>query len=199
MALTMEGLKALVEGEDFKYFLDPNRDAVMMGVTGLNGRYQLLILLAVEGKFIQFRTMGYHSCPLDHEHLEATLKVLGDLNFHLRFLKFGWDPSDGEVSVFGDAWIEDGTLTQKQFGRMAHAYLSMMDLNYARIDKVIQTGEDPGGLPKPGEGGGGAGSGLPPELQAMIDRLIAKGGGGGGDDEGDEDDDDEGAEPIDSI
>jgi len=196
MALTMEGLKGLVEGEDLKYFLDPDRDALMLGATGVNGSYQFLILLEIEGQFIQFRTMNYHSCPVDHEHLDATLKVLGDLNFRLRFLKFGWDPSDGEIAVYGDVWIEDGDLTQKQFGRMIHAYLTMIDLNYARIDKVIQTGVDPGGLEKAEGGGGGSGSGLPPELQAMIDRLTSQ-LGGGGDDEDDKDQDE--GDSIDSI
>jgi len=194
MTLTMEMIKSLTEGEGLKYFLDPNRDALMMGARGVNGSYQLLLLLEVDGKFIQFRSMNYHSCPEGHEHLEATLKVLGDLNFRLRFVKFGWDPSDGEIAVYGDVWIEDGDITQKQFGRMVHAYLSMMDLNYARIDKVIQTGEDSGGLENPDGGGGGSGSGLPPELQAMIDRLTAQ-VGSGGDDEGGEDEGD----PIDSI
>ncbi len=178
MTLTMEKIKSLTEGEDLKYFLDPDRDALMMGATGANGRYQLLLLLEVEGKFIQFRSMNYHSCPEGHEHLGATLKVLGDLNFRLRFVKFGWDPSDGEIAVYGDAWIEDGDITQKQFGRMVHAYLTMMDLNFARIDKVIRTGEDPGK--------GGSDSGLPPELQEMIDRLPSETGGEGGGDDDDE-------------
>ena len=190
MALTMEGLKGLVEGKELKYFLDPDRDALMLGATGVNGSYQLLILLELEGTFIQFRTMNYHSCPVGHEHLDATLQVLGDLNFRLRFVKFGWDPSDGEVAVYGDAWIEDGDLTQNQFGRMVDAYLTMRDLSYARIDKVIKTGVDPGELEKP-EGGGGSGSGLPPELQAMIDRLTSQLGGGGDEEDDDEEDEED--------
>ena len=63
MALTMERLKSLLEGEDLKYFLDPAMDKIMLGATGVNGSYQLLILLEVENKFIQFRSMNYHSCP----------------------------------------------------------------------------------------------------------------------------------------
>ena len=179
MTLTMERLKSLVEGEGLTYFVDPNRDALMMGAKGINGSYQLLILLEVEGKFTQFRTMNYLSCPVGHEHLDATLRVLGDLNFRLRFVKFGWDPNDGEIAVYGDAWLEDGDLTQKQFGRMINAYFTMMDLNYARIDKTIRTGKDPGDAVPSGPGGGG--SGLPPELQALLDRLA--GGGASDDDE----------------
>jgi hypothetical protein len=187
MTLTMEQLKALVEGEDFRYYLDPAMEKLMLSARGINGSYQLLILLELEGRFIQFRSMNYHSCPMDHDNLVATLKVIGELNYKLRFIKFGWDPSDGEVVVYCDCWIEDGTLTQGQFGRMIHAYLSVMDINYARIDKVIQTGEDPGEM-VPGKGGGP--SGLPPEMQGLLDRLLA--GLSGGDDDDDDDDDEQG-------
>jgi len=185
MTLTMERLKDLLDGEDFKYFLDPAQDKLMLSARGLNGSYQMLVLLELDGRFIQFRSMHYHACPEGHESLDALLRVLGALNYQLRFLKFGWDPSDGEVVAYGDTWIEDGDITQAQFGRMIHAYLSVMDLNYARIDQTIKTGEDPGEI-GPGEGGGGP-SGLPPELQSLLDRLLS---GIGGDEE-DEDDDDE--------
>ena len=73
---------------------------------------------------------------------------------------------------------------------MVDAYLTMMDLSYARIDKVIKTGVDPGELEKP-EGGGGSGSGLPPELQAMIDRLTSQLGGGGDEEDDDEEDEED--------
>lgn len=192
MTLTMERLKALLEGEKLKYFLDPAMDKLMLSARGLHGSYQLLILLELEGKFIQFRSMNYHSCPVGHKHLDAALQLLGGLNYQLRFVKFGWDSSDGEVVVYGDSWIEDGDLTQGQFGRMVHAYLSMMDLNYSRIDQVIRTGEDPGEIAS--GGGGGGPSGLPPEMQELLDKLL-KGLAEGGDD--DEEDDDEG--PMDSI
>ncbi|MFH1764525.1 MAG: YbjN domain-containing protein [Gemmatimonadota bacterium] len=193
MTLTMERLKALLEGEKFKYFLDPAMDKLMLSARGLHGSYQLLVLLELEGQFIQFRSMNYHSCPVDHEHLAATLRVLGGLNYQLRFVKFGWDASDGEIVAYGDCWIEDGDLTQKQFGRMIHAYLAMMDLNYARIDGTVRTGEDPGEIGS--DGGGGGPSGLPPVIQSLLDRFLAGlggGGGGGGDDDDDDEKDDEG-------
>jgi hypothetical protein len=184
----MEKLKSLVEGEDLKYFMDPHRDALMLGATGAFGSYQLLILLELDGEFLQFRSMSYHSCPADHQHVEATLKVLGALNYRLRFVKFGWDPSDGEIVLYGDAWIKDGDLTQEQFGQMIKAYLSLMDLNSHRIGKTIETGEDPGeSVPK---GPGPGGPGLPPEMQELLDQILS---GLGGDD----DDEDEG--PVDVL
>jgi len=185
MTLTMDRLKSLVEGEDLRYYLDPSGNKLLLNARGVNGSYQLLILLELDGRFIQFRSLHYQSCPEGHEHLDAVLRVLGGLNYQLRFVKFGWDPSDGEIAVYGDAWVEDGDLTQGQFGRMVHAYLSMMDLNSARIEQTIRTGKDPGAI---GESGSGVGaSGLPPEMQGLLDRLLAglRGGKDEDDDEAD--------------
>jgi hypothetical protein len=190
MALTMDQLKMLVEEEGLVYFLDPNRDALMLRAKGSFGSYQLVILLEVEGTFLQFRSLGYHSCPEDHEHVDAVLKVLGALNYRLRFLKFGWDPEDGEITVYGDAWLEDGNLTQGQFSRMVHAYLSMMDLNNVRIGETIKTGSDPGEI-NPEAPPGGA-TGLPPEMQGLLDRLLSQLG------KDDDEEEDEGGE-MDTI
>ncbi|NNG15794.1 MAG: hypothetical protein HKM89_04875, partial [Gemmatimonadales bacterium] len=89
MALTMAELRKLVEGQKLRYFLDPNRDALMFGAAGVNGRYQFVILLELDGRFVQFRTVGYLHSRTDHPHLLEVLKVLGALNYKLRFVKFG--------------------------------------------------------------------------------------------------------------
>ena len=188
MALTMERLKNQVGAIPLRFFIDPDRDALMLGATGLNGRYQFLILLELDGEFLQFRTIGYHSCPLDHPNVDETLRVLGELNYRLRFIKFGWDPADGEIVAYGDAWISDGDLAQGQIGRMAKSFMSIMDLQYARIDATIQTGEDPGEVDPFGPDGPG-GADLPPDLRAVIDRIRS-----GRPDSGDGDDDEDGSD-----
>jgi hypothetical protein len=172
MALTMKELQKLVEGEDFRYFVDPTRDALMLGASGLNGTYQFIILLEVQGQFVQFRTIGYLHCPADHPNLKEVLEVLGELNYSLRLVKFARDPSDGEIVAYADVWVMDGTLTQKQFGRMIHNFLPSIDLNSDRIKRTLETGEDPGELDPQtlmerllGE------AGLPPKLRDKIREL----------------------------
>jgi len=192
MALTMAQLKKLAEDEGFKYFLDPNRDVLMMRARGAFGEYQLLVLLELDGEFLQFRSISYNTCPVDHPHLGVTLQLLGNLNYRLRFLKLGWDANDGEITLYGDMWIKDGTVTQKQFGQMIHAYLSMMDLNNRRIQETIRTGKDPGEM-LPGGAPKGS-SGLPTEMQALLDKLLeGLGEGKKKDEERDED------KPLDRI
>ena len=144
MALTIDELKQLLEHEDFRYFMDPRRPALLLGTAGLHGKYQFMIILELEGQFVQFRTMGYLHCPADHPHLTEVLKVLGAMNYRKRLAKFGWDPADGEIMVYADMWLMDNKVTQPQFNRLLHNYLPCVDLGCHRISQTLQTGKDPG-------------------------------------------------------
>jgi hypothetical protein len=176
MALTMDQLKRLLEAQDLRYFLDPHRDAIMLGASGLFGKYQSVILLEDEGRVLQFRSVGYLHCQASSANLFAVLKVLGQINYQMRGIKFGWDPNDGEIAVYSDIWIQDGTLTQEQFARMLHVFFSGMDMNLMRIGQTIETGKDPGEF-NPADmlaKAQGHGSTLPPALKALIDKLMGK-------------------------
>jgi hypothetical protein len=179
MPMTLEKLRRLCEGESLKYFLAPDRPMVMMGFGGINGRYQVVVPIELDGRFLQFRTVAYLHCPADHPHLEQVLRILGSLNYKLRLTKFGWDPGDGEIVGYADVWIEDGELTQTQFRSCLRCLLPAIDLNYKRLTQTMETGEDPGDVVPSASAGGG----LPPDLQAALDRLA--GGKDKGKDEGD--------------
>jgi hypothetical protein len=143
MAYTLPELRQLLEAEGLRYYLIPDREGVMLTLSGSNGRFQFLILLEEEGEFLQFRSTEYLYCPRDHPHLEATLKVLGELNYRLRLMKFGWDPADGEIAAYVDLWIMDAVITNGQFGRMAQAYMSILDDEFPRIREAIESGAVP--------------------------------------------------------
>ncbi len=149
MAIGMEDLKKLLDNEGLKYFVAPDRPLIMLGGTGQFGFYQMTIGLFNEGQFLQFRSMQYLRCPADHPHAQAVWRLLGDLNFALRLVKFGWDPADGEIMMYADHMVADGKVTQQQFGRMLHIFMPLLDLNYIRIKTVLETGRDPGETPLP--------------------------------------------------
>jgi hypothetical protein len=163
--MTFDELKSLAEGEGFRYFVAPDRTALMMSFGGLNGSYQVLAALEVDGRFLQFRTLGYRFCPEDNPHLEAVLRLLGTLDYQLRLTKFGWDPSDGEIVGYADIWVEDAPLTKTQFRTMLGCFLPGIDLNYPRITATIETGTDPGEV-KPN-----IPSGLPEALRRALEGL----------------------------
>jgi hypothetical protein len=169
--MTFDELKKLADGEGLKYFVAPDRPMLMMGFALIHGRYQILVPLELDGRFLQFRTLGYGTCPSDHPHLEAVLRVLMQLDYQLRVTKFGWDPSDGEIVAYADVWLEDGTLTQKQFSGILHCFLPGIDVNYPRITKTIETGTDPGEF-RPEDLL--AAAGLPPELRAVLEGLAGR-------------------------
>jgi hypothetical protein len=175
MALTIARLKTLCDGEGLKYFVAPDRPTVLLGFGGLNGKYQVVVPLELDGRFLQLRTMGYLRCPADNPHLPAVLKILGELNYRMRMTKFGWDPTDGEIVAYADVWLEDGDLTQQQFGALFRSLIPTIDLNYPRLTQAIHTGNDPGmQIPSPI----GGDSQLPPEVKSLLDKLRAKAGKG---------------------
>lgn len=167
MALTLAELEKLVEGEGMRYFRDPTRDALMLGAKGIAGHYQFVILLELEGQFLQFRTINYQYCAADHKYLKQVLEVLGALNFRLRLAKFGWDESDGEIVVYADHWVMDGKVTQEQFSRILHNFLPAVDLSSPRIATTMETGKDPGEL----------------DPAQILEMILGQVGGGGGDDD----------------
>jgi len=144
MALTLEQLRRLADQEKFRYFMDPSRPVLLAGVQGLVGNYQFVMALELEGQFLQFRTMNYLKCPADHPNVGAVLRLIGELDYKLRFVKVGWDPNDGEIVVYGDVWIMDGSLTQQQFSRLLGNYMPALDQNYKRFTQILETGRDPG-------------------------------------------------------
>ena len=170
MSMDIERLKELCEGEDLRYFLDPRTEAVMMGFGGIFGRYQIIVPIEVDGRFLQFRTVNYLHCPPDHPHLELVLRILGERNYRLRMVKFGWDPSDGEIVGYADIWVEDGELTQKQFGSTLKSVVTAIDMNFKRISEAMESGEDPGD-PRPEDL---VSSSLPEGLRKALRGIIDK-------------------------
>ena len=192
MPMTLDELQAYVRAQDLKYFIDPDRDVLMLGVRGVHATYRFVIALQAEGRFLQFRTVEYMHCPPDHPNLTAVLKTLAAINLEKRLVKFAWDASDGEVVVFADAWLEDGKVTQKQFERMVQNYMPTVDMGYSRIKTAMDTGSDPGEADLLERLGAAAGD-LPPELRALLDKLR------GGGKKGDDDDEEPGASGFETI
>ncbi|OFV84235.1 MAG: hypothetical protein A2W26_09655 [Acidobacteria bacterium RBG_16_64_8] len=183
MAMTMDEIKHLLTTEGIKYFIAPDRPALLAGFGGVNGSYQVLTLLELDGTFLQLRTIGWLHCPPDHPALTEVLKVVGEENYRRRLVKIGWDPGDGELVAYADVWIEDGALTQQQFSRILHVYLPVTDMAYGRLKKTIETGHDPG--ERSLEDMLGAvlereGKGLPKKTRDLLKKLRRKGGPKGG-------------------
>lgn len=183
MSITFDQLQDLFRQQDLKFFTDPSRSAIMFGITGLRGSYHIMGILGENDGFFQVRTSQYLFCPANHPHVVPMLKAICQINFQYRIAKFAWDPSDGEIAVYADMVIADGTFTKSQLHRLLGGFLPTIDLNAPRLRQILETGKDPGessradmihglldGVP-----------GLPPELRALLEKM--KGGGAGGEGE----------------
>jgi hypothetical protein len=201
MALTFEKVQHLIKGEKLKFYIDPDRPVARFGISGTFGKYEVIVHLEEEGRFLQLRTLSYLTCPKDHSHLSAVLAVLGAENYRRRLVKFGWDSSDGEIVAYADLWVMDSDVTQAQFGRMMSNFLPVIDESFHRIKTTLETGKDPGeedaGRVIAGKSGGPGGSGgaLPPALRGLLDKL----GKGDKTDEPASDPSKEGTKPIEEI
>jgi hypothetical protein len=177
MALTFEQLQEFVKKEGLHYLIDPQRPAVRMRMGGLSGPFDMAVVLQEDGKFLQLRSIALLACPATHANLPVVLRVLAEVNFQKRFVKFGWDPSDGELMAYGDAWVMDGTLTQEQFRRMMSNFVPVVDELHGRLKATIETGKDPGEAGALAILAGGPGrpdQPIPPELKELLEKLAAK-------------------------
>jgi len=176
MALTFDQLQQLMKGEKLNYFIAPDRPVLKFGIKGSFGKYDIIVHIPEEGRFLQLRTVGYSSCPKDSTHLGAVLQVLATVNYMKRLVKLGWDPADGEIVAYADLWVMDNQVTQEQFSRMMGIYLSSVDQAYYRIKAAAETGSDPGDPPDNPSPKSGPSGEMAAELRDVLDR-VRKGGG----------------------
>jgi len=190
MAITMRDLKDLLAKEDINFYEAPDRSALLANFRGLNDSYRVVIMVELDGRFLQFRTLGWLTCPSDHPSLTEVLKAIGDENYRRRLIKIGWDPSDGEIVSYADMWLEDAVLTYQQFKRMLQNYLPATDVVCGRLKEVLESGRDPGrqsvedmiGRTLEREG-----SRLPQGVRNILERLRGKDRVGSGEREREDD------------
>lgn len=175
MAITFEQLQDLIKGEKLKYYIDPDRPVVRLGVTGMHGRYDIIIHLQDEGQFVQLRTLNYVFCRSEHGFLTQTHRTMTLLNAEKRLVKWGWDKSDGEIIAYADHWIMDNDLTQEQLHRIMANFVPGIDAAYQRIKVVMESGEDPGEQdPRTLLATGKPPGDLPPELKELMGKMRKK-------------------------
>lgn len=175
MAMTLEELQKRFTEQGVSVFLAPDRPALLTSFRGINGSYQVVALLEIDGTFLQLRSLDWLHCPEGHPSLPTVLRALGDLNYTHRLVKIGWNPANGELTAYADVWIEDGTLTSGQFARFLGVYLPVMDLSYGRLQRTIATGTDPGPM-RPEDllaeaGAPAGGAGLPDKIRGVLAKL----------------------------
>jgi hypothetical protein len=173
MAMSIEELQSRFDANGLKYSVDPTTARLLLKFGGEAGTYDIVVTLEGEGRFLQYRSLQLLSCPADHPHLQHTLRLLASINYENRFLKLGWDPSDGEIVAYADVILDDGTITEAQARSVTFTFLMVLDGAYGKLQKAIEEGPN-------GEGAERASleSGRPSEaLRRLLERARARSGG----------------------
>jgi len=179
MALTFTQLQELVKKEKIQYFIAPDRPLVRFGIRGVFGQHEIVISLQDDGRFVQFRTVGYLNCLSNHPNLNVMLQTLATINFTKRLVKYAWDSSDGEIVAYADLWVMDNQVTQEQFSRMMSNFIPGIDEAYRRIKGASESGKDTGEPDPQTAPAAVAGEGtptMPPQLKELLDKLEKKKG-----------------------
>jgi hypothetical protein len=145
VAVTIDQLISILKAGEVRYLIVPDQPAVALGMTTDTGRHFLIhATIEAQGSLMQFRTTGYAYCPLSGPHLEAVMRLLNDMNFHLRMVKFTLDPADGEIVVFTDLAVLDSEVTATQILGTIGFVMERLSECAVRVETTIKTGVDPG-------------------------------------------------------
>ncbi len=80
MAMSLDDLRALVDGEGLRYFIDPAKPRLLLSMSGLAGGFRCVISLQLDNSFLQLRTVEWLRCLSDHPHLAAVLGAAAAIN-----------------------------------------------------------------------------------------------------------------------
>jgi len=144
MGMSFDNLKNLLDTEQLNYYIHPKAPVAMFKINGKNGYLGFIVSLQMDGDFLKIAASDYAKCPPDSPHLSALFRLLNELNASIRWIKWSWDPRNGDILVDGDLWVMDNQPTQKQFRRMLENIIPSLDEHLPRINQVIQTGHDSG-------------------------------------------------------
>ena len=97
------------------------------------------IQLLEDGEYVRF-FIPYYLSLTDVTDREAIFLRLLDLNRQYKFLKFGVDPSDMEVTASIEIPIEDSTLTEQQVTRCMAAITTVAMQERGHIRTMLSTG-----------------------------------------------------------
>ncbi len=124
----------------------------------------VFIKLDEKGEFVHFYEPQRYKYA-DGEYKEKVLETLLAIQWESKMLQWEYDPRDGEIRACIELPLEDALLTKRQFLRVLHGLVQMMDGYHERIKRVMETGEDSGPADQR--------SAAIAQLEAMLAKLKA--------------------------
>ena len=146
MGMTIDELQTVLRRPNAVFYSDG--DGTLLYPFPHQGQMMTVyIQLLEDGEYVRF-FIPYYLTLTDASEREAIFLRLLDLNRQYKFLKFGVDPSDMEVTASIEIPIEDGILTEQQVTRCMAAITSVAMQERGHMRTLLSTGiypsvEDP--------------------------------------------------------
>ncbi len=141
MGMTIDELQAVLKRPNAVFYSDS--DGTLLYPFPHQGQMMTVyIQLLEDGEYVRF-FIPYYLSLTEVTDREAILLRLLDLNRQYKFLKFGVDPSDMEVTASIEIPVEDGTLTEQQATRCMAAITSVAMQERSHMRMLLTTGVYP--------------------------------------------------------
>ena len=136
--MTIDELQALLRKPNAVFYSDG--DGTLLYPFPHQGQMMTVyIQLLEDGEYVRFFIPYYLSLAESTDREPILLRLL-DLNRQYKFLKFGVDPSDMEVTVSIEVPVEDGALTEQQATRCMAAITSVAMEERSHMRTLLATG-----------------------------------------------------------
>lgn len=138
MGMTIDTLKALLQKPNTTFYSDGN-DTLLYPFPHQGQMMNVYVQLLEDGEYVRFFIPYYLTLADIGDRERIYLKLL-DLNRQYKFLKFGVDPADMEVTVSIEVPVEDGNMTEDQLTRCMAAVTSVAMDERGHLKTLISTG-----------------------------------------------------------
>jgi hypothetical protein len=132
-ALQVEGNPLFYDGEQTLLITLPHRGQMMV----------VYVHLLEEGGYLRYRIPFYLDLSKTPYRARVIEKLL-ELNYNIKLLKFGMDPTDGEVSVEINLPLDDGVPTRRQLHRCMFYLTNPAMQERDNLLTLMETGIYPG-------------------------------------------------------
>jgi|GEM_PF-2090722 len=163
MTVTIDQIQGFLQTRNLHYFTSPDNETLLLPYR-LGPRLSVKVLIRVdcEGSFLQIACNDLPMVESGHPMIGQVQQCLLAFSNSQRFVKFSQDPDDGEITVAGDAWLEDMELTERAFSRMMSNFLQSLTKAGEAIDAILQgRGDTQDAAPQ---------QDLPDALRRLLDR-----------------------------
>ncbi|MCT7959638.1 hypothetical protein NG799_12395 [Laspinema sp. D1] len=145
MATTLAEIGQYLDNRGWNYDLQEANSQIITGYKAENvEQFLMVIQLQEEGEYLSVFVPELLQVK-DHVYKGVVFQTMLAIAWSVKFLRWEYDPRDGEIRASIGFALEDAALTERQFNRVLNALIHLVDeVAMPRLQAVLATGNDPG-------------------------------------------------------